>query len=102
MSHVSTILLYNFEAFYWTNLLIRCPEPIPCFLLFCISENLLQENSSELDENLQELFLCQDEDGVRRETQGATHSSGATSIRGPGVTSGWDPPLRLELPLIPL
>ena len=57
MSHVSPTLLYHFEAFYWTNLLTRCPEPIPCVLLFCISENLLQENSSELDENLRELFL---------------------------------------------
>ena len=26
--------------------------PVPCFLLFCIPENPIQKNSSELDENL--------------------------------------------------
>ena len=39
LSHVPIITSHHFYAFYWTNLLTRCPVPVPCFCYFCISEN---------------------------------------------------------------
>ena len=30
---------HHFYAFCWTNLLTRCPVPVPCFCCFCISGN---------------------------------------------------------------
>ena len=74
--HIFTMITYDFVAFYCTNLLTRCTVLVPYFLLFCISENLLQKNSSELDENLRELILQQNKDGVRRATRGATYRPG--------------------------
>ena len=38
LSHVSIIISHHFYAFCWTNLLTRCPVPVPCFCYFCISE----------------------------------------------------------------
>ena len=39
MPHVSTILFYRFEAFYWTKLLTRCPMPVPCFCPVFVAES---------------------------------------------------------------
>ena len=39
LSHVPIIISHHFYAFCWTNLLTRCPVPVPYFCCFCISEN---------------------------------------------------------------
>ena len=38
MPYVFTIILYHFEAFYWTNLLTRCMLLFPCFCHVFIAE----------------------------------------------------------------
>ena len=102
LSHVSNLILHHFYAFCRTNLLTRCLVPVSCFCCFCISENLLLEIFSELDENLRELLLRQDEDGVRRAASEAPHRPGAAPYRGLGPTRGWDLPLPVVAPLGPL
>ena len=71
----------------------RCLMPVFCFCYFCISENLLLEIFSVLDENLRELFLRQDEDRVQKAASEAPHRPGAACCRGQGATRGWEPPL---------
>ena len=43
--HVLIQLLYHFESFFWTNLLTRCPVPVPVFCMFLVSEKLHRKNS---------------------------------------------------------
>ena len=38
LSHVFIIIYIIFYAFYWTNLLTRCPVPVPCFCCLFVSE----------------------------------------------------------------
>ena len=59
--HVCTLLLYHFKAFYLTNLLTRCPVPLPCFCDAFVAEKLLLQIFSELHENLRGVFIRQDE-----------------------------------------
>ena len=101
LSHVSIIISLYFYAFCWTNLLTTCPVPVSCFCYFCISENLLLEIFSELDENLRELFLRQDEDGVQRAASEAPHRPGEAPCRGPRATAGGTRPCPVGTPSAP-
>ena len=101
LSHVSTIILHHFYAFCRTNLLTRCLVPVSCFCCFCISENLLLEIFSELDENLRRIFIRRKAPGDQRATWGATHRPGAASGRGPTWTRGWGRPCPLCTLLAP-
>ena len=66
LSHVSIIILHHFYAFCRTNLLRRCLVSVSCFCCFCISENLLLEIFSELDENLRGIFTRRKAPGHQR------------------------------------
>ena len=83
LSHVSIIISHLFYAFCWTNLLARCLVPVSCFCCFCISENLLLEIFSELDENLQGIFNRRKTPEDQRAALGATHRAGTASCRDP-------------------
>ena len=78
------------------------PSANSLFMLFSISEKLLQEIFSELDTNLQGFFIRQKEAGDRRATWGGTQGLGATPGRDLRWGRRWDPPLpperRLGLP----
>ena len=76
LSHVSTIILHHFYAFFRTNLLTRCPVPVSWFRCFCISENLLLQIFSELDENLRRFFMRNKTPEDHRAALGATHRAG--------------------------
>ena len=43
--HVFITLLHNFLAFCRTNLLTRCPVPIPCFCCFLFQKSYLRKYS---------------------------------------------------------
>ena len=77
---------------YWQD--ARC-QFLFFWCMFCISENPLEENSSELEENLRRIFLRHDVAGDQRATWGATQGPGVTMARDQGPTHGWDPPLPL-------
>ena len=84
LSHVSTIILHHFYAFCRTNLLTRCLVPVFCFFCFCISENLLLEIFSELDENLREIFTRRKAPGHQRGAWGPPTGQG----RPPAAAQG--------------
>ena len=71
------------------------------FLLFLYFRNFTFGIFSELDENLRELFLRQDEDGVQRAAWGATHRARATPSRDQRWAHGWDPPCSWQVPSAP-
>ena len=43
--HAFIQVLYHFESFSWTNLLTRCPVPVPVFCMFLVSEKLHRKSS---------------------------------------------------------
>ena len=67
------------------------PNASPLFLLFSISEKLLHEIFSELDNNLQGFFIRRKEAGDRSVAWGATQGPMAGCGRGPTCTRRWDP-----------
>ena len=102
LSHVFIIILHYFYVFCRTNLLTRYLVPVSCFCCFCISENLLLEIFSELDENFRGIFIQWKAPGHQRGAWGATHRPGAAPCRDPRAARGWDPPLPCGHPLGPL
>ena len=83
MSHVFTILLYHFEAFYWTNLLTRCPVPVPYFCAVFITESYFWKYSRNWMKIYDDFFIKEIRTRARRETPGGTHTPGV------GPTCGW-------------
>ena len=69
------------------------PSVSSLFLLFSISENLLLEIFSELDETFWRFFIRQDKDLDQRGAGGATQGTGVTPSRSLRWGHRWDPPL---------
>ena len=78
------------------------PSASSLFLLFSISENLLLEIFSELEETLRRIFIRQKEDLDQRGPGGGTQGPGTTPSHDSTCTRGQDPPLVLVGPLGPL
>ena len=76
LSNVFNIILHNFNVFYRTNLLTRCPVLVSCFCCFCISENLPQEIFSECAGNLRGVFIRQKTPKDQRATWGPSTGQG--------------------------
>ena len=70
------------------------PTASSLFLLFSISEKLLLEIFSELDDNLRGFFMRRKEAEDQRVAWAATQGPGVTPGRGRTGTRGWDPPRR--------
>ena len=100
--HVFIMLLYHFGMIYGTNLLTRCPVPVPVFCCLFVSEKLF----GEVSRNQLEIYVnyfheeTRTEPGGRR--QGAPQGPDAPR-RGAHLGRAWAPPgalrHRLELPL---
>ena len=82
LSHVSIIISHHFYAFWWTNLLTRCPVLVFCFCPFRISESAPQEISSELPGNLRR-FLCEE---LHLKTKGEPQGPPTGCRRPPAAT----------------
>ena len=78
VTHVFTMFSYHFGIIYGTNLLTRCPVPVPVFCCLFVSEKLFGEVFSESVGNLCELFSRGNKDRARRKPTG-----GPTGTRRP-------------------
>ena len=82
--HVLLQLLYHFESFFWTNLLTRCPVPVPVFCMFLVSEKLHRKSPRKKSEKFQKLFC----DGRSQEPEAQLRRPNRGELRPPGVAHG--------------
>ena len=89
--HILLELLYHFKSFFWTNLLTRCPVPVPVFCMFLVSEKLHRKSSREKSGKSLKIISRRKKPGARRPAPEAQQGEGAAPRRGPGSTRalGW-------------
>ena len=89
--HVFVMFLYHFDMIYGTNLLTRCPVPVPIFCCLFVSEKLfwqflgLRWTFTGILSNMKR----------RRSQKGAcrgAHSPQTPARRDPGLGCAWVPP----------
>ena len=96
----------HFPTFSGTNLLTRCPVPVPCFLLFFVSEKLLRKFLGIGPHESRKSYFPRKHPEVRRRVEDG-HQGGHTMSRRPpgrawtrcGVPGG--PPASLFCLFIP-
>ena len=84
--HVLLSLLYHFNSFFWTNLLTRCPVPVPVFCMFLVSEKLHWKKSQKKSRKSLKIISRRKKPGARRPAPEAQQGEGAALGRGPGPT----------------
>ena len=65
---------FVFRMFSCTNLLTRCPEPVPVFCCFLYFRKVLKEIFSEWAKNLRGIVFHRNEDCVQRRALDGPHS----------------------------
>ena len=98
LSHVFTIILHHFYAFCRTNLLTRCPVPVPCFVLILL-QKVTSGNILGIGRKFTMIFYYRNEEGSQKDDSKGPTQPGAAPCRGPGSTRRWDPPLPCGAPL---
>ena len=58
LSHVFIIISHHFYAFFWPNLLTRCPVPVPVFAVF-VFQKFTSGNILGIGRKFTKIFLCE-------------------------------------------